>query len=115
MDSWEWPDSLDALAAAPGFHTALLETDDVRVLDARIGPGETVPVHTHRWPAVLYVLSTAHFVRRDDAGAILVDTRAQGGPPRIGAALWSPPLPPHTPENVDSSEIHVLSVEVMSS
>jgi hypothetical protein len=114
METWEWPDSLEALTAAPGFHTVLLETDDVRVLDTRIGPGQTVPVHTHRWPAVLYVLPSGHFVHRDGTGAILVDTRAQGSPPGTGAAVWSPPLPPHTLENVDFSDIHVLSVEVKS-
>jgi len=65
---WAWPDSLDALVAAPEFHSLLLENDDVRVLETRIGPGETVPVHTHRWPSVLYTLSTGHFVRRDGEG-----------------------------------------------
>ena len=54
---WEWPDSLDALVAAADFHRLVLETDDVRVLETTIGPGQTVPLHTHRWPSVLYVLA----------------------------------------------------------
>ena len=33
-DEGDWPESLDALAAAPGFHTLLHEDDDVRVLEA---------------------------------------------------------------------------------
>ena len=81
---WEYPDSLDALVAAPEFHHLLFENDDVRVLETRIGPGETVPLHTHRWPSVLYVLSAAHHVRRDDRGNVLSDTRTTGAPPRIG-------------------------------
>ena len=88
------------------------ENDDVRVLETRIGPGETVPVHTHRWPSVLYVLSTGHFVRRDDAGSVLSDTRATGTLPEPGTAVWIAAMPPHTVENVDSSEIRLLNVEL---
>jgi hypothetical protein len=110
-ESWDWPDSLDALVAAPEFHTLLFENDDVRVLETRIGPGETVPVHTHRWPGVLYVLSIGHFVRRDDAGAVLIDTRPGGALPEPGTALWTA-APPHMFENVDSAEIRIINVEL---
>jgi hypothetical protein len=109
---WEWPESLDALVAASAFHRLLLENDDVRVLDTRIGPGETVPVHTHRWPSVLYVLASAHFVRRDHEGGVLSDTRATDTLPEIGATILMAAMPPHTVENVDSSEIHMLNVEL---
>jgi hypothetical protein len=110
--TWEWPDSLDALVAAPAFHSVVFENDNVRVLDTRIGPAETVPVHTHRWPAVLYVLSTGHLVRRDDEGGLLTDTRAAGTLPEPGTAFWTAALPPHTVENVDSSEIRFLNIEL---
>ena len=81
MDSvgpWTWPDSLDALAAAPDSHHVLFENDVVRVLETRIAPGSTTQVHTHRWPGILYVLSFGHFVRRDGDGTLLVDTREGG-------------------------------------
>jgi hypothetical protein len=109
---WEWPDSLDALEAASEFHSLVLENDDVRVLDTRIGPGETVPLHTHRWPGVLYILAAGHFVRRDDEGRVLVDTRATDTSPASGTAVWTAAMPPHTFENVDSSEIRVLNIEL---
>ncbi len=108
----EWPDSLDALVAAPESHSLLFENDAVRVLETRIEPGHTTPVHTHRWPGALYVLSFDHFVRRDDGGAILVDTRAAGTLPQPGTAVWSPAFPPHSLENVGSAEIHVIGVEL---
>ena len=38
-DSWPWPDDLDAMVAAPGFHTVLFEYNRVRVLDGRVPPG----------------------------------------------------------------------------
>jgi mannose-6-phosphate isomerase-like protein (cupin superfamily) len=110
--TWSYPDSLDALAAAPGFHRLLLENDDVRVLETRIGPGETVPVHTHRWPSILYVLETAHFVRRDDRGSVLGDTRAAGTLPEQGVVVWIAAMPPHTVENTGDSVIRLLNVEL---
>src|SRR6202044_3631440 len=72
--AWPWPDDLDAMIAAPGFHTVLFEDDRVRVLDGRVPPGATVPVHTHRWGGVLYVIATSDFVRRSPDGTVIVDT-----------------------------------------
>jgi quercetin dioxygenase-like cupin family protein len=114
-DTWEWPDDLDALVAAPDHHTLLLENDEIRVLDTLIGPGETVPVHTHRWPSVLYVLESADLVRRDGEGALLTDSRAEDGPPPVGACVWAPAMPPHTVENVGDSPIHIVNVELKRS
>ena len=51
-------------------------------------------------------------MRRDGAGAVLVDTRASGAPPAPGTAVWTAPLAPHTLESVDSSEIRMLNVEL---
>ena len=51
---WLWPDTLDALIAAPQHHRLVFENEHVRVPEVRIGPGEIVPLHTHRWPGVLY-------------------------------------------------------------
>jgi hypothetical protein len=108
-----WPGELDALEAAPRHHTLLFENELVRVLDTTVPPGDTVPLHTHRWPAALYILSWSHFVRRDGAGSTMVDSR-MAGKPAEGIALWSDPLPPHTLENVGGSELRVISVELKS-
>jgi mannose-6-phosphate isomerase-like protein (cupin superfamily) len=110
--AWEHPDSLDALAAAPGFHRLLLENDHLRVLETRIAPGATVPVHTHRWPSVLYVLSGGRSIRRDGSGNLLGDPRSPETPAEQGTALWLEPIPPHTVENVGDSEIRLLNVEL---
>ena len=81
---WPWPDDLDAMIAAHGFHAVLFEDDRVRVLDGRVPPGATVPVHTHRWGGVLYVLATSDFVRRDPDGNVLADTRVSKSTPIVG-------------------------------
>lgn len=104
-------DSLDALIAAPKHHRLLLENEYVRVLDTRIAPGDTVPLHTHRWPAVHHVISWSDFVRRDEKGAVQADTRGKPAVP-AGTVLWSGPLGPHTLENVGSAELHVVSTEL---
>jgi len=103
-------DPLDALTAAPRHHILLLENESVRILETRIEPGETVPLHTHRWPAAYYFLSRGDIVRRDDTGRITFDSRQS--PPPSGPAAWSPPMGPHTLENVGRTVVHVVSVEV---
>jgi hypothetical protein len=92
-----WPDEMDALRAAPRYHTLLFENEFVRVLETSVPRGETVPLHTHRWPAALYIRGWSHFVRRDGEGSTMVDSRLVGKPAE-GIALWSAPLPPHTLE-----------------
>ncbi|MGH9702003.1 MAG: cupin domain-containing protein [Candidatus Acidiferrales bacterium] len=109
---WPWPDSLDALIAAPDFHELLLENDRVRVLRVRIGPGKLVPVHTHRWPSVLHVLNESDFVRRDGEGNLVLDTRTVESPAASLATVWLEPLPPHSVENVGRSEIEIITVEL---
>jgi hypothetical protein len=111
-DSWEWPDSLDAVVAAPDHHSVLFENERVRVLDARVDRGDTVPLHTHRWPGVQYISSFADFVRRDAAGEVLVDSRAMDLRTEEPLVLWSEPVPPHTLENVGDLAVHALVVEL---
>ena len=106
-----WPSELDALTAAPENHKLLFENDSVRVLDTRIAPGTTTPLHTHCWPATLYILSSSDFIRRDESGSILLDSRTVDSIP-AGSALWSPPLGPHTLENIGSTGIRIIVVEL---
>jgi hypothetical protein len=108
----KWPADLDALVAAPEHHTLLFENDSVRVLDTRILVGERTAVHTHRWPAALYIRSWSQFIRRDAAGAVILDSRSVPALIESPKALWSPALPPHSLENVGMSDLHVISVEL---
>jgi hypothetical protein len=110
--AWPWPASLDALTAAPGHHTLLLENDRVRILETRIPPGDIVPVHTHCWPSVLYVLTWSDFVRYDTAGLVTLDSRTAGSGGSPPSVAWSDALAPHSLENVGAAEIRVISVEI---
>ena len=105
-------DSLDAMVAAPDHHEVLLENDVVRVLDTRLSPGERTPIHTHASSAALYVMSWSDFLRRDAEHNVIVDSREWERRPAVGEALWLPPLPPHSVENVGNSELRLIAVEL---
>ncbi|MGA2456021.1 MAG: hypothetical protein ABSF85_00400 [Terriglobales bacterium] len=109
---WPWPDSLDAIVAAPDHHQLLLEDQRVRVLHTRVAAGDVVPLHTHRWGGVAYLRSWSHFIRRDERGEILFDSRQAEDAPKIPCAQWMQPLPPHTVENLGPSEISILIIEL---
>jgi quercetin dioxygenase-like cupin family protein len=105
-------EELDAVAAAPGHHRVIFENEYVRVLDTRVGPGETVPVHTHQWPSVVYTLSTGDFVRYYPDGNVTLDSRTAQIQTTPGDVTRLPPLQPHSINNVGDEEIRAISVEL---
>jgi hypothetical protein len=110
--NWPWPETLDALMAAPRHHKLLFENDKVRVIDACIPAGETTEVHTHKWPASLYILSWSDFVRYDSNGIIILDSRDLNLSLLPSAAAWSEPLTPHALKNTGTKVLHIISVEI---
>jgi quercetin dioxygenase-like cupin family protein len=109
---WPWSGSLDALVAAPQHHRKIFENDRVRVLEVCIPRGETVPVHTHRWPAILYLQSWSDHVRRDEMGKLIFDSRHEVTPRAVPSVVWCEPLTPHSVENVGETDLRVLSIEL---
>ena len=110
-----WPPELDALVAAPEHHVLLFENDSVRILDTRIPPGGKTAVHTHRWPAALYIRSWSSFIRRNSLDEITLDSRTMPALADFPPALWSPSLPPHSLENVGTTDLQIVSVEIKQS
>jgi hypothetical protein len=113
---WSWPDSLDAVEAAPDSHRVLFENDRVRAVEVVIPPGETEPRHTHRWPSVLLVDRAARIRYYDAEGTVAyesperaADESATLSPPR---AEWMEPEGPHAVENIDTVPYHALRVEL---
>lgn len=105
-------DELDGAIAAPDHHKVIFENDAVRVLETTIGPGDITPLHTHLTPQVMYVVSGSHFIRRDEHGATMVDTRADPDfvLPRV---LYSASTPRHTLENTGADDLVVIGVELL--
>jgi len=109
---WPWPKDLDALIAAPRHHKLLFENDFVRVIDALIPPGEITEVHTHQWPASLYIISWSDFIRYDQDQNIILESKNLPGMPVPASSIWSEPLVPHALKNIGNSDIHIVSVEI---
>jgi hypothetical protein len=110
--SWPWPDSLDALVAAPDNHRLLFENEAVRILEVRIGPGQLVPVHTHRWPSAVCVVKSSDFIRHDADGNLLFDSRTMEPQSSVPTVQSIGPLPPHSVENIGDSEILLFTTEL---
>lgn len=104
-------DELDGVAVAPNNHKVIFENEHVRVLETTIAAGETTPLHTHLRPTFLYVLNSSHFIRRDENGETMRDTRAESDAiqPKVH---FVESTPRHTIENTDSEDLVVLGVEL---
>lgn len=104
-------DPLDGVTVAPDHHRVLFENDEVRVLETTIPAGVRTPLHTHLLPQVMYVVSPSHFIRRDEDGAVMFDTRSDPSfvLPRV---LYAAGTPRHTLENTGADDLVVIGVEL---
>jgi hypothetical protein len=111
-ETWPYPHSLDAVIAAPNSHRILLENDRVRVLEVTIPPHAKEPVHTHRWPSVMYMDVPSKFRYFDGDGKAQFesgwDSRAEMKP----TTMWFKPEEPHSVENLTDIPYHAIRVEL---
>jgi quercetin dioxygenase-like cupin family protein len=110
-----WPDSLDAVAAAPGNHKVVLENEHVRVLEVTVRPGEREPVHGHRWPSVLYVMAEDNIRDYDIHGKLIYETKTDPNPSKAPYTVWMDPQAPHAVENLSKEPLRLLRVELKQS
>ena len=107
-----WPDSLDAVAAAPQNHKIVLENERVRVLEVTVRPGEKEPLHMHRMPSVMYVMAEDNIRDYDADGRLLYDTRTDKAPLKAPYTVWMEPQAPHRVENLSKKPLRLLRVEL---
>ena len=107
-----WPDSLDAVAAAPQNHKVVLENERVRVLEVTVRPGEKEPLHMHRMPSVMYVMAEDNIRDYDADGKVLYDSRTDKAPPKTPYTIWMEPQAPHRVENLSKKPLRLLRVEL---
>lgn len=103
---------LDGPSAAPSHHRVVFENEHVRVLETVICAGDTAPLHTHLRRHVNVVHSGSHFIRRDQSGSVLIDTRSMEPPFVFPEVMWSDGLSAHTLENTGDDDIRVHAVEL---
>jgi hypothetical protein len=89
--NWLWPESLEAMVAAPDHHAILFENEELRVIRTRVLPGHLVPWRTHRWPCVLFILGWSHLLRRNPLGGVTLDTRHEIEVPKLHIPIWQEP------------------------
>lgn len=106
FDRW-WTPQNEALVAAPQHHTLLFENDEVRVLVVTIAPGAKEPLHAHRYPSVIYDEQPSHL-----AEYLADGTKVDRGTRTQGSARFLPVGPPHALENLGSTPLRVVRVEL---
>ena len=111
-DPASWPESLDAVAAAPQNHKVVLENERVRVLEVTVRPGEKEPLHMHRMPSVMYVMAEENIRDYDADGKLLYDSRTDKAPPKTPYTIWMEPQSPHRVENHSKKALRLLRVEL---
>jgi len=108
---WPWPETMDALLAAPASHRVLLENGRVRVLEVVIEPGTREPEHTHRAASVMIVDEPAR-IRYYAGGALVFESPADSGSSPGVRVRWLEPEGPHSVENIDQRRYHAIRVEL---
>jgi hypothetical protein len=83
-------------------------------VDPVVTPGAIVPLRTHRCGGAAYLISWSDFIRRDQDGNVLADSRNLSPPQTVPWVQWTDPLPPHSVENVGGSVLSILMVELKS-
>ncbi len=81
-----------------------LENDRLRVLELRLGPGETEPMHSH--PAYLVVVLRPARMRMTSAGGRVTELELAPGQISFSEATE------HAGENLGETELHELIVEL---
>jgi quercetin dioxygenase-like cupin family protein len=98
---------VDAVVASPDRFTVLLENQHVRVLEYVLLPGERDQWHTHP-PKVSYVVSGGTLrITTGDGQSFLSDEKAR-------SASWMERLNTHFAENVGTTPVRIVLIEVKS-
>ena len=109
--SWPWPDSMDAVSAAPKNHKVLYEDDKIRILEVTVEPGEKENMHYHRWPSVLIVDSPEKKKEYTSDGKVTFTDRPSADTP-LPIVVRMGPTPPHAIENLDTNALHLYRIEM---
>jgi quercetin dioxygenase-like cupin family protein len=94
----------DPVKQSPRYYTVLLENDEVRVLEYRLGPGEKEPMHSHS-AGVVYGFSDSKI------RSTLPDGTTTESAGKAGDVFWRNPVT-HALENIGHTEVHSLAIEL---
>ena len=96
---------VDALTASPDNFRLVLENDRVRVLEYSLLPGKRDHRHTHP-------RRVAHVIAGGTLRVHFPDGRHMDFEEKAGDTSWGDPAPLHDTENIGTTPIRILLVEV---
>ncbi len=101
------PNHTDPTEVSPEKYTVLLENEHVRIVEYVIKPGEKDAWHTHP-PKVSYIVSGGKLrITPEGADSFVVEEN-------FGNAAWMGALGRHFGENVGTTPIRIVLVEIKS-
>lgn len=100
-------EQIDAVTASPAQFRVVLENEHVRVIEYEIAPGQRDPWHTHP-PKVSYIIAGGALRIHLQNGESFEVTE------ETGATHWAEALGVHSAENIGTTPVRVLIVEVKS-
>lgn len=95
---------MDPLKLSPQLYSARFENDRVRVYEYRAKPGVKDPMHSHP-PGLVYILAGGQ-MRSTSPDGVVTELNLEPG-----ELTWREGLS-HSLENVGTSEVHALSIEL---
>jgi hypothetical protein len=108
---WPWPQTMDALQAAPASHRVLLDNERVRVLEVVIEPGASEPEHTHQAPSVMIVDEPAR-IRYCQGRELQFEAQTLSQSQARTRVRWMEPEGPHSVQNIDQRRYHAIRIEL---
>jgi hypothetical protein len=111
VGSWDHPDSLDSVHAAPKQHKVIYEDDRVRLLQVTILPGEREPLHGHKYPSVFAFDSVQPALNDHTPDGKPLDIKRGLLNNEFPACLAMGPQEPHAAEDVDTFPQHFYRLE----
>ena len=97
----------DVLKVSPATNKVLVENQYVRVLQSTFKPGAKEPMHTH--PAAWYYVSRAGTLKVTYANG-----KVEMWTPKVGEQAWMDGEEAHSAENVGTTTLEYILVEVKS-
>ena len=97
----------DVAKVSPSTNKILVENEHVRVLLATFAPGAKEGLHTH--PASYYYVTMAGKLKVSYASG-----KVEIWEPQVGEGAWMDGEAPHTAENIGTTTLQYLLVEVKS-
>ena len=114
---WDWPSSLDAMVAAPGFHKLIFENDEFRIVEVTVNPGQLDPIHTHKGKSIVWIVKSSPIIYTTygkGTGNKLVPVKKDTiivTPDELNKANWENPEPPHSVENIGTDTFKLYRIE----